>query len=187
MKYTTGGVRSLGGDRWKARFTYYEGDKKREICRNFRCAAKSKNDKAVTRKVAEIHSALEAQAQLDALYSTVEPVDKTVSEYMDEYIARREAAGAIELTTLANYRRSAQYVTRYMGKVKLSDQGVHVNVTAASPTRSTRRRASGSWRSSTTWGTARCRLRSGWGWRAACATRRSWGSSGRTSTSATAR
>lgn len=121
MKYTLGWVRNKHDDLWQARFSYQEDGRRKEVARNFRCKADGPEDKAVQKKVAEIRSRLEAQAQLDELYPTVTPKDMTMADYMDEYIRLREESQAIEKTTIANYRASAKYVKRYMGATKIAD------------------------------------------------------------------
>ena len=121
MKYTAGKVRHIRGNIYQARFMWYEekGGKKvaHQVARNFQAGS----NREVEQKRAAIHAQLEREAEIERVISTKqEPAQTDIEDYLYAYAEMREGTGAIEKTTLANYRSSTKHILRYIHDVPVS-------------------------------------------------------------------
>jgi integrase len=115
MKYSTGWCKRRGsGDKWIARFSYYEEVDGRRIKREKARTFVAKSDRAARQETTRIHEELEAEALLAKQYPESLGADRDLYEYMSSYIDAREGSHMIERTTAANYRASAKLVRRYL-------------------------------------------------------------------------
>lgn len=121
MKYTAGKVRHIRDDIYQARFTWYEerqGKKvAHQVARNFRAGS----NREAEQKRAAIHAQLEREAEIERIMpAKTEPAQTDIADYLYSYARMREGAGAIEKTTLANYRSSTKHILRYIHDVPVS-------------------------------------------------------------------
>lgn len=121
MEYTAGKVRHVRGDIYQARYTWYEerhGKKiAHQVARNFRAGSKREAEQ----RRAAIHSELERKAEIDRLMPAAKlPAQTGIADYLYSYARMREGSGAVEKTTLANYRSNTKHILRYIHDVPIS-------------------------------------------------------------------
>lgn len=122
MFYSPGSIRRINEktNKWQARFTYYEERdgrrSKRQLARNFNASSQ----REAKRIQAQIHMELEQEAEERLSGEGHAAVDPMLSDYARNYIDSREASGAIEKTTAANYRASMKLVLRHLRDIKIS-------------------------------------------------------------------
>ena len=122
MFYSPGSIRKINEktNKWQARFTYYEerdGKKhKRQLARNFTASSQ----REAKRIQAQIHMELEQEAEERLDGGSHAAIDPVLSDYARNYIDSREASGAIERTTAANYRASMKLVLRHLRDTKIN-------------------------------------------------------------------
>lgn len=122
MKYTAGKVRHVKDDIYQARYTWYEekAGKKvaHQVARNFRAGSKREAEQ----RRAAIHSELERKAELECIMPAAkQPAQSDIADYLYAYARMREGAGAVEKTTLANYRSNTKHILRYIHDVPISE------------------------------------------------------------------
>ncbi len=121
VKLSAGSVRKWRSG-FQARFRVYvtgeDGTKtKRQVYRSIDAGTMTE----AKRRLAGVRQRLSDEISREYLIDDTYPGSSTVlGDYMSRYIAEREAAGAIEPTTAANYRNSAKHVMRHLpGDIRL--------------------------------------------------------------------
>jgi hypothetical protein len=123
VKLSAGSVRKWRSG-FQARFRVYvtaeDGTKtKRQVYRSIDAGTMTE----AKRRLAGVRQRLSDELEREYLIDDTYPGSSTVlADYMGRYIDEREAAGAIEPTTAANYRNSSKHVMRHLpGDIRLGD------------------------------------------------------------------
>lgn len=115
--FSEGSLESLGGGRWRSRFSRTTAHGREQVSRTFQ----AKGERAAKRRAEEIRRGLDERERRRELPLKVTDEDMLLPNFQERYIGALEAGDGIAPTTAANYRHCAQHVCRYLGKARVDE------------------------------------------------------------------
>ena len=115
--FSEGSLESLGGGRWRSRFSRTTAHGREQVSRTFQ----AKGKRAAKRRAEEIRRGLDERERRRELPLKVTDEDMLLPNFQERYIGALEAGDGIAPTTAANYRHCAQHVCRYLGKARVDE------------------------------------------------------------------
>lgn len=115
--FSEGSLESLGGGRWRARFSRTTAHGREQVSHTFQ----AKGKRGARRRAEEIRRGLDERERRWELPMEVTDEDMLLPNFQERYIGALEAGDGIAPTTAANYRHCARHVCRYLGKARVDE------------------------------------------------------------------